>query len=191
MKKLAAAAFLSVTLVNLLSAQSNPKLPAAPGFYVQAGSDYTKILGQPMTFERTGSRLISGLTLHIKAEHNNIQLPGATAQTVTGPKPVFAFIPSQNESENGVTAGDLILIRLEVHGDRRQIEVAAGGAGRGSAGVSITHQVAAVRSEPEAGKYELKPADPLKPGQYAVYLQRGEGLPAMLYDFGVRNQATE
>src|SRR5262249_17439112 len=85
--------------------------PASPGLYILADHEYTKILGQPMTFERTGSRLVSGLTLHIKAEHNNIQLPGATAQTITGSAPVFAFIPSQRESENGVTSGDLILIK--------------------------------------------------------------------------------
>ena len=192
MKRLAATTFLFLTLVNLLSAQSNSQdLPAAAGFYLLTGTEYTKILGQPMAFERTGSRLVSGLTLNIKAAHNNIQLPGAVAQTTTSPKPVFVFVPSQHEAENGVTAGDLILIRLEVHGDRRQIEVAAGGAGRGSSGVSITHQIAAVRSEPQPGKYEIKPADPLKPGQYAVYLQRGEGLPAMLYDFGVKNKGSD
>jgi hypothetical protein len=94
-------------------------------------------------------------------------------------------VPSQRETENGVTAGDLVLVILEVHGDRRQIEVGAAGAARGSAGISITHQVAVVRSEPSPGKYGIKTEDGLKPGEYALYLQRGEGLPAMLYDFSV------
>ncbi len=37
---------------------------------------------------------------------------GQHAQTTTGTKPVFAFIPSRNETENGVTAGDLLLLKL-------------------------------------------------------------------------------
>jgi hypothetical protein len=162
-----------------------PALPTEPGMYVAKASGYTKILGIPVTFVRTGSRLVSGLTLHIKAAHDNIQIPGAHAQTVTDSRPVFVFIPSKREAENGVTAGDLVLIRLDEHGDRRQIEIAAGGAGRGSSGVSITHQVAVVRSERAPGTYEITPESPLKPGEYALYLQRGEGLPAMLYDFSV------
>lgn len=60
------------------------------------------------------------------------------------------------------------------------------GPARGSAGAPITHQVAAVRSEPVRGKYEVKPARPLEPREYALYPQRGEGLPAMLRDFSVR-----
>lgn len=105
---------------------------------------------------------------------------------MTGNKPIFAFVPSQHETENGVTGGDLLLIRLEVHGDRRQIEVGAAGSWRASAGISITHQLQAVRSEPSSGVYEITPGDPLKLGEYAVYLQRGEGLPALLYDFSVQ-----
>ena len=162
-------------------------LPTEPGFYILAGQYRTKILGQPVTFERTGSRLVSGLTLNMKAAHDNVQLPGQHAQTVTGSKPVFAFVPSQHEKDNGVTAGDLLLIKLEVHGDRRQIEVAAAGAGRASSGVTITHQLQAVRSEPATGVYEITPADPLPAGEYAVYLQRGEGLPPLLYDFSVQS----
>jgi hypothetical protein len=159
--------------------------PSEPGMYVENRDNFGKIFGQAMTFERTGSRLVSGLTLHIKAAHNNIQIPGPHAQTVTSSEPVFVFVPSQRETENGVTAGDLVLVTLEVHGDRRQIEVGAAGAARGSAGISITHQVAVVRSEPSPGKYGIKTANSLKPGEYALYLQRGEGLPAMLYDFSV------
>jgi hypothetical protein len=177
-------------LAGLAVAQTAPPtLPTEPGMYVATANGHIKILGMPVTFERTGSRLVSGLTLHIKAAHNNIQLPGRHAQTVTGPAPVFAFIPSQREAENGVTAGDLVLIKLETHGDRRQIEIAAGGAARGSSGISMTHQVAAVRSEPASGKCEIRPGSPLKPGEYALYLQRGEGLPPMLYDFSVQEEA--
>ncbi len=161
-------------------------LPSEPGLYVLAGHEQTKILGQPVTFERTGSRLVSAVTLTIKATHDNIQLPGRHAQTLTGSKPTFAFLPSRNEIENGVTGGDLLLIKLETHGDRRQIEIAAGGSWRTSKGVSITHQLQALRSEPASGVYEITPANPLSTGEYAIYLQRGEGLPALLFDFSVQ-----
>lgn len=165
---------------------SQKTVPDEPGMYLTASSGLTKILGQAVAFERSGSRLVSGLTLHIKAAHNNIQIPGRHAQTVTGTEPAFVFVASQREAENGVTAGDLILVSLETHSDRRQIEIAAAGSARGSAGISITHQVAAARSELAPSKYEIKPANQLKPGEYALYLQRGEGLPAMLYDFSVQ-----
>jgi len=158
-----------------------------PGVYVAVGNDKTKILGQPVTFERTGSRLVSSLTLTVKAAHDNVQLPGNHAQTATAAKPIFVFVPSRNEIENGVTAGDLLLVKLEVHGDRRQFEVAAGGSWRASRGVSITHQLSAVRSEIAKDTYQLTPEFPLVPGEYALYLQRGEGLPALIYDFSVQN----
>jgi hypothetical protein len=154
---------------------------------VMSNREHVKILGQPVTFERTGSRLVNTVTLNIKAAHDNVQLPGSHAQTVTGDKPVFVFVPSRNEVENGVTGGDLLLVKLEAHGDRRQIEIVAGGSWRASKGVSITHQLSAVRSEIATETYQLTPEFPLGPGEYALYLVRGEGLPAVIYDFSVQN----
>ncbi len=162
----------------------NP-LPSEPGLYLLAGQEQSKIPGQPVTFERTGSKLASGL--NVKAQHNTVQIAGAHAQTLTGSQPVFAFVPSLQQTPNGMSADDLLLISLEVNGDRRQIDIAAGGAGRAGWGVSIPHQLQVVRSEPSFGLYELTPAAPLKPGEYAVYLQRGDDLPAVLYDFSVQN----
>jgi hypothetical protein len=162
-------------------------LPSESGLYFVAGREQTKVLGQPITFERTGSRLVSTVTLSIKAAHDNVQLPGRHAQTLTGTRPTFAFVPSRAEIDNGVTAGDLLLVKLETHGDRRQIEIAAGGSWRASKGVSITHQLQMLRSEPKPGLYQVAPADPLQLGEYAIYLQRGEGLPPLLYDFSVQN----
>ena len=92
------------TSIRAASATTNaggPSLPSEPGLYVLGPREHTKILGQPVTFERTGSRLVSGVTLYIKAAHNNIQVPGNHAQTVTGAKPRFAFVPSQQETADG------------------------------------------------------------------------------------------
>jgi hypothetical protein len=164
-----------------------PALPPEPGLFLVSNHDQIKILGQPVTFERTGSRLVNTMTLNIKAAHDNVQLPGNHAQTLTGDKPVFVFVPSRNEVENGVTGGDLLLVKLETHGDRRQIEIAAGGSWRASKGVSITHQLSAVRSEIATETYQVTPEFQLVPGEYALYLVRGEGLPAVIYDFSVQN----
>lgn len=183
--------FAIAVLAGTVSAQSPQSYASAEaGMYVVTADGFTQLLGQAVSFERTGSKLVSGLTFHIKAEHTNIQIPGIHAQTVTGSQPVFIFVSSPREAENGVTAGDLLLIRLEMRGDRRQIEIGALGAMRGSGGISITHQVAAVRSELASGKYQIKPAESLTRGEYALYLQRGEGLPAMLYDFSVPEAPT-
>jgi len=58
--------------------------------YVQATGGFTKILGQIVAFQRTGSLLVSGLTAGIKTRKENVQLLGPHAQTVVGGKPVFS-----------------------------------------------------------------------------------------------------
>lgn len=178
-----------LSFATMAAAQTVPAaIPKAPGMYVVIKGHNQIIRGQPVTFKRTGSLLVSRVTLGIKAAHGNIQLPGRHAQTVAGTRPVFFFIPTSREAANGITGGDPILAKLKVEGDRRQIEVGAVGTMRGSSGISITHQLEVLRSEPSPGKYELKPADRLKVGEYAFYLQRGEGLPPMLFDFSVQKK---
>lgn len=161
-------------------------LPDDPGVYLATQNSYTAILGETVNFARSGSVLASKLTLHIKAQHNNAQIQGARAQTAATSTPTFLFIPSQRELENGVSAGDLLLIILDVRGDRRQIELGAIGAARESKGVSITHQVETQKSLRAPHKHEIRPVKALDKGEYAFYLERGEGLPAMLYDFSVQ-----
>ena len=84
-----------------------------------------------------------------------------------------------------MNAGDLILIRLERKTERRQFEIAASGLWRVSSGISITHQVQLFRSEEKPGVFKLAPAGRLTKGEYALYLTRGEGLSAYVYDFSV------
>jgi hypothetical protein len=156
-----------------------------PGMYLATANSTTKILGQIVTFKRSGSLAVSGLTAGIKTRKENVQLLGPHAQTVTDEKPVFYFIPAKQEADAGVNAGDLVLVRLEKKTERRQFEVAARGLWRGSSGISITHQVQLFRSEEKAGVFMLTPASPLSKGEYALYLTRGEGLSPYLYDFSV------
>ncbi len=165
-------------------------LPTDPGMYLQSGGDFTKIIGQIAQFTRTGSRLVSHATVGIKAAKANIQLPGPHAQTVVSPQPVFYFIPPKQAAAAGVNAGDFILIRLEEKPQRRQFEIAAAGLFRASSGISLTHQIQILRSEPQPGIYVITPATELDRGEYALYLARGEGMAAYVYDFGVQGTSS-
>jgi hypothetical protein len=157
-----------------------------PGMYVSAAGDYTKILGQIVDFQRSGSKLASDLTLHLKTSKQNVQLLGAHAQTVTASSPEFYFVPAKQEADAGVNAGDLILVRLEEEKERRQFEIGAQGAWRESKGISLTHQVQLSRSEVRPGVYKITPAAGLNRGEYGLYLARGEGMAPYIYDFSVR-----
>lgn len=185
-------ALLTVFLVtnSLVNAQVNsakPSVPSDPGMYVSTRNGYTMIIGQIAEFTRTGSRLVSHATIGIKSAKINIQLPGPHAQTVVSPEPVFYFIPPKQEAAAGVNAGDLILIRLEEKPQRRQFEIGAAGLFRASSGISLTHQIQLLRSEAAPGIYAITPAIELNRGEYALYLARGEGMAAYVYDFGVQN----
>ena len=160
-------------------------IPSEPGMYVQAGGGFNRMLGQIVAFTRSGSLLVSSLTVGIKTSKANVQLLGPHAQTVIGGKPVFYFIPPRQEADAGVNAGDLVLLRLEAKPKRRQFEVGARGAWRASSGISITHQIQLFRSEAKPGIYTITPALELGKGEYALYLARGEGMQAYVYDFSV------
>src|SRR3984893_4757332 len=166
------------------SQTSQTTLPTDPGMYVEATDSFTKIIGQIVEFKRSGSVMVSGVTLGIKSAKANIQLLGNHSQTVVSPQPIFYFIPAKQEADAGVNAGDLILVRLEEKTERRQFEIAAHGAWRSSAGISLTHQVQILRSEVKTSVYRLAPATALGKGEYALYLSRGEGMAPYVYDFG-------
>src|ERR1700730_5814857 len=166
------------------TAQTN--LPTDPGMYVEAAGSFTKIIGQIAEFKRSGSVMVSGVTLGIKSAKANIQLLGHHSQTVVSPQPIFYFIPAKQEADAGVNAGDLILVRLEEKSKRRQFEIAARGLWRASSGISLTHQIQIFRSELKSGVYKIAPATALGKGEYALFLSRGEGMAPYVYDFGVQ-----
>jgi hypothetical protein len=173
-----------VSLAVSSQAQTQAPLPVDPGMYVEATGGLTKIIGQIAEFKRSGSSFVSHATVGIKSQKENIQLLGPHAQTAVSPMPVFYFIPAKQEADAGVNAGDLILVRLEEKPERRQFEIAAHGAWRSSSGISLTHQVQLLRSEVKPGIYKISPATALSQGEYALYLSRGEGMAAYVYDFG-------
>ena len=159
---------------------------AEPGMYVEVSGGLTKVIGQIAEFKRSGSLFVNDVTIGIKTRKENIQLLGAHAQTMVSAQPVFYFMPAKQEAEAGVNAGDLILIRLEEKPQRRQFEIAARGAWRSSSGISLTHQIQLLREEVNPGVYRIMPATELGKGEYGLYLSRGEGMSAFVYDFGVQ-----
>jgi hypothetical protein len=183
------AIILSATVAALAQTPQAP-LPTEPGMYVEGPGALTKIIGQIAEFKRSGSRLVYHMTAGIKTRKENIQLLGAHAQTVVSPQPVFYFAPAKQESEAGVNAGDLILMRLEEKPSRRQFEIAAQGLWRSSAGITLTHQIQLFRSEVTPQIFKIMPAGELKQGEYALFLSRGEGMAAYVYDFTVQAAAS-
>jgi hypothetical protein len=161
-------------------------IPTEAGMYLVTQNGNTKILGQIVDFERSGSLLASKVTLGVKSHKANAQLLGAHSQTASAGTPQFYFIPAKQEADAGVNAGDLIMIRLEEKGDRRQFEVGAEGDWRASKGISLTHQIQLNRSEVKAGVYKIAPAVELSRGEYGLYLARGEGLAPYIYDFSIQ-----
>jgi hypothetical protein len=154
--------------------------------YVEASGQLRKVIGQIAEFKRSGSLAVHDLTLGIKTKKENVQLLGATAQTVVSAQPIFYFVPAKQELEAGVNAGDLLLIRLEEKNNRRQFEIAASGAWRKSSGITLTHQIRLLREEVEPDVYKIYPATELIKGEYALFLARGEGMAAYVYDFSVQ-----
>jgi hypothetical protein len=183
-------AFWLCTAVIAAGQASEPALPTEPGMYVEAPGGLTKIIGQIAEFKRSGSKFVHGVTGGIKTKKENVQLLGAHAQTVVSPQPVFYFVPAKQESEAGVNAGDLILMRLEEKPSRRQFEIAAQGLWRSSTGITLTHQIQLFRSEPKPEIFKMMPAGELKQGEYALFLSRGEGMAAYVYDFSVQAAAS-
>ena len=185
-------AFSLAVLTRVAAGQTDPTiLPSTPGMYVATSSGLVKILGQIVSFQRTGSVVASGLTAGLVSRKNNVQLLGQHAQTMTGPTPVFYFVPSKQEAEAGGSGGDLVLLRAEPNlgsltAPRRQFEISAQGYGRASTGISITHQIELLRSEESPGVYKLTPTAALAGGEYLLFLERGEGMAPYVYDFSVQ-----
>jgi hypothetical protein len=158
--------------------------------YVASPNGLVKILGQIVSFERTGSVLASGLTGGLVSRKGNVQLLGQHAQIATGPMPMFYFVPSKQEADAGGSGGDLVLVRAEPNpgsftAPRRQFEISAEGYGRASKGISITHQIQLSRSEEHPGIYKLILTAALPGGEYVLNLARGEGMAPYVYDFSV------
>lgn len=91
-------------------------------------------------------------------------------------------MPSQLIQEGG-GAGDLVLLRMERKGDRRQVETGAAGIWRRSSGVSIKKQIQTDDHEVSPGLFRIQPASNLDSDEFGFYQFRGDMLPPYFYDF--------
>jgi len=178
---------LSLALPTALLCQTdtNIPLPKEHGLYYKAQNAFVPIEGQVISFARTGSLLFSAATCGIKSRKINVQILGRRSAHTTGSQTVFYYRAASGAESAGGSGGDLVLVHMRVKHNRRQFEVAAGGAWRASSGISIRSQLQVTRKRIEPDLYRLAPADELKPGQYAFYLFRGYDLPGYVYDFSV------
>ncbi len=179
-------AFLLLSPVALLcQTDAKAPVPKEHGLYYQASKGLVPIEGQVISFARTGSLVSSAATFGIKSRKINVQILGERSTHTTDSRPVFYYRAASGSESVGGSAGDLVLVRMSKKHNRRQFEVAAGGAWRGSQGISIRSQLQVVRKQVEAGLYQLTPGENLRPGEYAFYLFRGYDLPGYVYDFSV------
>jgi hypothetical protein len=125
------------------------------------------------------------VTFGIESAKVNVQILGESSPHNTSSSPVFYYRAAQATEAAGGSAGDLVLVRMDVKGKRRQFEVSARGAWRASQGISIRSQLQVMRKRTEADLYKLTPAEELTRGEYAFYLFRGYELPGFVYDFTV------
>lgn len=165
--------------------EQSADVPAEPGLYTVTDKGVMRIEGEVVAFQRTGSRLVSGLTVGIKAAKINVQLPGRHSQNIVGESPVFYYRMSPEMIQQGAGSGDLVLLRMEVKGDRRQVETGAAGLWRSSKGVSIKKQIATEVHEQQPRLFRVRPVGGLNGGEYGFYLFRGNVLPPYFYDFSV------
>jgi hypothetical protein len=159
-------------------------LPDAPGLYYVTDQGSRALVGHAVVFHRSGSLLASTLTVGIVSRKVNIQIPGKHAEPYLGPRPVFYYRQSADEPPGVIS---LVLSRLKVYRDRRQLEVSAAGAGRASAGVSINSEIQIHIDRVSASVYRVTPADNLTDGEYAFYLRTNGARTqdAFVYDFSV------
>jgi len=165
---------------------STQNTPSEPGLYTITPTGILRIEGQVISFERSGSLLVSGMTAGIKSRKINFQLQGSHSKNLLTSSPVFLYRMSPELIQQGGGPGDLVLLQMEVKKSRRQVETAAAGLWRSSKGVSLKHQVGTEVHEAQPGLFRITVPGELRTGEYGFYLFRGNILPPYFYDFSVR-----
>jgi len=175
-------AALIVTLVGFLQAAS-VEVPRDPGLYYLTPQGLVRIEGRSVTVEGGKSKVplkdsIPGVGSQAKAE-----ILGAHAAQRATETPVFYYrVPSDAESTG---AGDLVLVKLKPHKNRRDFTISVQGEWKANTGIPLESQVQFNSKRVESGVFRLEPADDLDKGEYGFYLFRGRDLPGFLYDFSV------
>jgi len=163
---------------------SRSPVPDEPGLYGSIKGGIQPIVGRAVLFHRTGSRLAGAVTFGVVSGKVNIQIPGKHADIYMGSSPVFFYRNGPGDPPGTLS---LVLARLSVHGNRRQLEARAAGLGRESKGISINSQIQTDIKAVSPKLFMVIPAGTLKSGEYAFYLRTSGASTqdAFLYDFSV------
>jgi len=161
--------------------QKGFRLPIAPGVYAFDGS---RVIHLVQSTAREGSdKKRDAVAILMPApllkKETLVVLPGAHAAVrIYDPQPRF-FV-----QDSDTWASTAVLLPLEKKKDFRIIERLRSGIGLGKSG-EVRKDLPLRRTRLAAGLFELKPAQPLAPGEYALGELVGEKLNINVWDFGV------
>jgi hypothetical protein len=174
---------LALTIVLGLFPAVSVEIPRDPGLYYLTTQGLVRIEGRSVTVEGGGhSKVPLRESIPLGNETKAAILGAHAAQRVTE-TPVFYYrVPSDAESTG---AGDLVLVKLKPHKNRREFTISEQGEWKANAGIPLQSQVQFNSREIESGVFRLEPADDLDKGEYGFYMFRGRDLPGFLYDFSV------
>lgn len=168
-----------------------PIVAAEPGLYYVGDQGLVRVDAKTPYQTRTGSRLVSRLTLGIKPSRINAMLMGLRSDLQVSSAPQFYMhlgqILGQSES-----IGEYYLVKFTVKeaGARREIEIGSASFAKFQAGFpeKDLFQIDVTRVDRDV--YQVSPKSALGGGEYGI-LQLPQGsapapLPRKIFDFGVR-----
>ena len=161
--------------------QKGFRLPSAAGVYAFDGTRIIHLMqlpAQPVTDKKRMAVSIL-MPAPLLKKQTLIVLPGAkSAIRISDPQPRF-FV-----QDSDTWAAKAQLLPLEQRKDSRIVEKIRSGIGVGKSG-EVREDLPLVRTRLAAGLYELKPAQPLKPGEYALGELLDQKLNFDVWDFGI------
>ncbi len=161
--------------------QKGIRLPTAPGVYAFDGTRVIHLIQLPG--ETTTDKKRAAVSLLMPApllkKQTLIVLPGVKgAIRISNPQPRF-FV-----QDSDAWAATAQLLPLKQRKNSRVLEKIRSGIGVGKSG-EVREDLPLIRTRLAAGLYELKPAQPLPPGEYALGELIGKKLNIDVWPFGI------
>ena len=175
-------ATLIILLAGFFQAPS-VQVPPDPGLYYLTPQGLVRIEGRSVTVEGGRSKIPLKDSLPGVGSQAKAAILGAHAAQRVTETPVFYYRAPSDEEFTG--AGDLVLVKLKPHKNRREFTISTEGEWKANTGIPLEAQVQFNSKRVEGGVFRLEPADDLEKGEYGFYLFRGRDLPGFLYDFSV------
>jgi hypothetical protein len=161
--------------------QKGVRLPSEPGVYAFDGSRVIQLIQLPAQAVTDKKRAAVSLLMPapLLKKQTLIVLPGAKAAIrISDPQPRF-FV-----QDSDAWAATAQLLPLKQRKDSRILEKIRSGIGVGKSG-EVREDLPLIRTRLAAGLYELKPAQPLPPGEYALGEMLEQKLNIDVWPFGI------